>query len=37
MQSFQSSGFNLKSGFSEASGFSAGFSAGHDLWSDFRI
>ena len=37
IQSFQSSGFNLKSGFSEASGFSAGFSAGHDLWFDFRI
>ena len=36
-QSFQSSGFFLKSGNLEASGFSAGFSSGHDLWSDFRI
>ena len=37
IQSFQSSGFFLKSGNLEASGFSAGFSSGHDLWSDFRI
>jgi len=29
--------FFLKSGNLEASGFSAGFSSGHDLWSDFRI